>query len=200
MANEQATQSLTTKPITPEVIEEDGKVVAVHRNTVVTDPNDPDAVIVLDPEEYPTANAQTQDPLRAQLAGSPNDALDPDEASVNEVQRLAHTGTVSGGTFKIVLPASLGGETTAAINYNETPANIAAAVVEALGDRGHNGEGLANVTGSGATPSSGNCDLTFVNDLGAEDIDALTVDGALLTGSTPVITVAEQTKGIHSDD
>lgn len=197
MAN---TRSLTDKPITKEtVLDDDGNVVAVHLSNVVTDPDSADAVQVPDGDEYPTANAQNYRDLEAHSAESPADALDTDETSVNEVQRIDPTGTVSGGTYDFVLLPGTDHEAEVTdVAYDATVATVQAAVNDALGDDATDAEGNNNVAVSGVAVGSGNLDFTFQNDFGAEDQPELTVDDANITGggSLGAVTV---TAGARAD-
>lgn len=197
MAN---TRGLTDKPVTPEVLEEDGKTVAAHLSEVITDPDDPRAVQVPDPDEYPEANATAKDDLSQHSEESPADALDSDETAVNEVQRIDPTGTVSGGTYDFVLlPGTDNAAAVSEVAFDATVAEVQALVDTALGDRATDGEGNRNVLVSGVGVDSGNLDFTFQNDFGAEDQPELTVDDANITGGGSLAAVTV-TAGVHSDD
>jgi hypothetical protein len=195
MAN---TRGLTDKPITREVIEEDGRVVAAHLSDVVTDPDSPEAVQIPDPDQYPSANATKQNPLAVHQASSPADALDPDEgAGVNEVQRVDPTGTVSGGSYDVVLAPGTAYETTLTdVPFDATPTQVNALI--AAQDSAKDGEGNVVVTASGAAVSAGNLDFTFQNDLAGEDVPTLTVDGSGITGGGSLAAVTV-TPGQHAD-
>lgn len=187
------TRGLTDKPIEREVVrDEDGDIVAVHTSDVVTDPNSPEAVQVPDADEYPSANASNRNPLDEQENPSPADALDPDEAGVNEVQTISDSGTVSGGTFTLTFR----GDTTDDLAYNATAATVEAALL-ALDSIGTDGEGNDNVNVTGG-PLPGDTVVTFQNGLGTEDVPALTVDNTDITGGGTLV-VAETTKGVRSD-
>lgn len=192
------TRALTDKPITPEVLEEDGKVVAAHLSEVITDPEDERAVQVPDPDEYPSANATQQNPLAVHQEASPADALDPDETSVNEVQRIDPTGTVSGGTYDFVLLPGTDDEIALTeVAFDATPAAIQALVDAEPGAL--DGEGNRNIVVSGAAVSAGNLDFTFQNDFGAEDLPELTVEDADITGGGSLAAVTV-TAGVRADD
>lgn len=102
-----------------------------------------------------------------------------------EVQTLTGTGTIGGGTFTITYSA----QTTTAIPYNATAAQIQAAL-EALSNIA---PGDVLVTGT-TIVGGGVFTLTFGGAL-LGDIAEVTVDDALLTGTTPGITVATSTAG-----
>lgn len=103
--------------------------------------------------------------------------------SVNEVQTLTPTGTISGGTFTLTVD----GVTTAALVFNATAAAIVAAINLALG-------GIA-VSATGGPISTTPVVLTFINDYAARDVGLIVVNSSL-TGSTPLVTPTETTKGI----
>jgi hypothetical protein len=188
----EGTQGLTHKPITRDVVEDEDGVVAAHLSDVVTDPESPEAVQVPDPDEYPTANASKRTAIGHVNEPSPADALDPDEAAVNEVQTISDSGTVSGGTFTL----SFDGDTTDDIAYNATAAAVQAALVE-LASIGTDGEGNNNVAVAGG-PLPGDTTVTFQNDLGGEDVALLTVDNTDITGGGTLV-VAETVKGVRTD-
>ena len=193
------TRGLTDKPISPETVEEDGKVVARHTTTVVTDPESADAVQVPDADQYPQANATGHDFLRDLTGTSPADALDADEASVNEVQRIDPSGTVSGGTYDFVLLPGTSRETAfTGVAYDATPTAINALIAaeDALVD----GEGNQQVVASGAAVGSGNLDFTFSgSDVKGENQPELTVEDADITGGGTLAAVTV-TAGVHADD
>lgn len=178
------TRGLTDKPIEREVITEDGRVVAAHLSDVVTDPDSPEAVQVPDADEYPSANATKQNPLEVHQASSPADALDPDNTSVNEVQSLTEDTAITAGTFTI----SFDGKTTGDIDFDATATEIQAALDDA---------DLGDVTAAGGPVPSAPVTLTFTGDYAAQDVAPVVVDQTDLTGT---ITVAEDTKGVHSDE
>jgi flagellar hook protein FlgE len=100
-------------------------------------------------------------------------------AAVDEIQTISSTGTA--GTFTL----SFGGQTTAALNWNESAANIESAL-EALSTIG---AGNVNCAG-GILPA--NVTVAFAGTLAGQDAALLTVDNTLLTGAA---SVAETTPG-----
>lgn len=107
-------------------------------------------------------------------------------ASVNEVQTpTLSSGTASGGTFTLTFE----GQTTVAIAHNASAATVLAALI-ALSTIGE-----GNVTVTGSAIGTGYT-VTFVNALAAMNIPIMTIDGALLTGSSPVATVTATTAGV----
>lgn len=193
-----ATRGLTDKPITREVIEEDGRVVAAHLSDVITDPESADAVQVPDPDEYPSANATGHDPLAVHQRTSPADALDADEgAGTNEVQRIDPTGTITAGTYDVVLAPGTAYETTlTAVPAASTPTQVNA-LIDAE-DSAKDGEGNVVVVASGAAVTAGNLDFTFQNDLAGQDVPELTVEDAAITGGGTLAAVTV-TPGQHAD-
>lgn len=180
-------RSLTDKPITREIVEEDGRVVAAHLSDVVTDPESADAVQVPDGDVYPTANATQLDPLAVHETPDPADALDDDEASVNEIQSVTLDDTAD-GTFTLTFE----GDETDDIDYDATAAAVKTALV-ALPSIGTDGEGHDNVTVSGS--AGGPWTVTFVNDLGGRDVAALTGDEGDLVAVTPTAEVETTVEG-----
>lgn len=107
-------------------------------------------------------------------------------AATNEVQSVTITGTPTGGTFTL----SYGGQTTAAIPYNATSAQVQTAL-RALSTVGSTG---ATVTG-GPGPGSP-FTVTFGGLLAGANIAQLTSSAASLTGgTTPAVVVATTTPG-----
>lgn len=106
--------------------------------------------------------------------------------STDEVQRVAITGTPTGGTFTL----SFNGRTTAPIAYNATPA----AVRDAL-------RALQNVpdsalTQAGAALPGGTVDITFTGLPGNQP--RMQADSAGLTGGTnPTVVVTTTTPGVR---
>jgi len=97
--------------------------------------------------------------------------------SGSRVQVITETGTVGGGTFTI----SIGGATTGALAYNAVAATTIQSAVRALGTSW----AAATVTGSAAGPYT-----VTLSPLGGASAP-IRVDGALLTGTTPGIVVAQ---------
>jgi hypothetical protein len=104
----------------------------------------------------------------------------------NEVQTVTITGTPAGGTFTLTFR----GATTTGIAYNAD----AAAVETALEALSTIGDGDVRVTG-GPGPGTPYV-ITFINDLGHQNVSNVTASGASLTGgTTPAIAVANTTAG-----
>lgn len=101
----------------------------------------------------------------------------------NEVQTVSIDNASSGGTFTL----SLGAETTGTINWNAAAADVKTAL-ELL-----TAISLVSVTG-GPGPSS-DWVIEFQGIQAGEAVVALVGDGALLTGGTTVVGVAETTRG-----
>jgi hypothetical protein len=182
------TRGLTDKPVTKEVVyDSDGRVVAAHLSTVVTDPTAANAVQIPDADQYPSANATQQDPLEVHEASSPADAQDPDEGTgTNEVQTLSASGTVSGGTFK----ATWDGEQTASVAYNATAAQFQTALLA-----------LPNLSAGDVTVTGGPLPaavVTFKGNYASQDVSAITIDNTAITGGGTIV-VAETTKGVRAD-
>jgi hypothetical protein len=104
----------------------------------------------------------------------------------NEVQGVAITGSPTGGTFTL----TWSGQTTAAIPYNATAAQVKTALV-ALSNIG---PGDVDVTG-GPLPGTG-VSVTFKGQYIGTDVAAMTKNaGGLTGGSTPDVTIATSTAG-----
>lgn len=116
----------------------------------------------------------------------------PTGTPANEVQTLARTGTVSGGTFTIALTLEGRTVTTKAIAWNASTAAIQSALTAARmlfvqpGSVTVGGDWTAGIT------------LTFTGNLAKADIPAVVIDASNLTGSTPGISVTESTKGAQN--
>lgn len=182
------TRGLTDKPITKEVIlDEDGRVVAAHLSTVITDPTAANAVQVADGEQYPAANQTLANPLNVHSASSPADAQDPDEgAGVNEVQTLTEGTAITAGTYTLTFQ----GQTTDPLAYNATAATIQSELREL------SGIGPSDVTVTGGPVDTAVVTITFGGNYAAQDVPLLTSDQTSLTGT---FTIAEGTKGVHAD-
>ncbi|MFD5899158.1 hypothetical protein [Streptomyces sp. NPDC060366] len=103
-----------------------------------------------------------------------------------EVQTVTVTGTPTGGTYTL----TFSGQTTAAIPYNATAAQVKAAL-EALSNIS---VGDVSVTG-GPHPGTA-MSVTFAGQYMGDDVAAMTASGASLTGgSTPGVTIATATAG-----
>ncbi len=104
----------------------------------------------------------------------------------NEVQTVTITGTPTGGTFTLTFR----GATTGTIAFDA----VAATVETALEAISTIGDGDVRVTG-GPGPGTPYV-VTFINDLGHQNVDAMTASGAALTGgTTPAVAVAQTTPG-----
>ncbi len=100
---------------------------------------------------------------------------------VNEVQSLTRV-TATGGTFTL----TFNGTTTLAIPYSAS----ASAIQTALRNLSTVGTGNVTVTGS-----FGNFSVTFVGQLGLQDVPLLEVDNSNLTGINPYVLAAVTTPG-----
>lgn len=103
---------------------------------------------------------------------------------VNEVQRIAITGSPTGGTFTITFE----GQTTAAIAYNAAASAVKSAL-EALSN-----VDLVNVTG-GALPGTA-VDIEFRGICGRSDRTQLTTTNSFTGGSAPNTTITTPTPGV----
>lgn len=186
---DQNTRGLTLKPVVREVVEEDGRVVAAHLSEVITDPTASNAVQIPDSDQYPSANATGLDPLAVHQASSPADAQDPDEgAGTNEVQTLSETGTITAGTYTLTWE----GDTTAAIAFDATAAQIKAALVDASPELS-----TSDLTVTGGPVHTTPVVITFTGSYAAQDVSAITTTSTGLTGGT--VGIVETTKGVHAD-
>ena len=105
-------------------------------------------------------------------------------AAVNATQTITPSGTISGGTFTL----TYNGQTTVALAYNSTAAQITTAL-ENLPNIGP-----GNVLCSGSALPGGTITITFQNLLGGIPTTLITYTNSL-TGSSPVLTVAAATTG-----
>lgn len=105
-------------------------------------------------------------------------------APTNEVQTVTVTGSPTGGNFTLTFD----GDETDDIAHNATAAVVKAAL-EALDSIG---TGNVRVTGSAGGPWT----VTFVNDLGGQNVAAMTATAALTGGSTPAVGVTTGTAGV----
>lgn len=103
----------------------------------------------------------------------------------NEVQTVAFTGTVTGGTFTL----TYAGQTTSAIPFNSSAPAVQTAL-QALTTVGANN---CFVTGG---PGPASFVVTFSGQLGASSHSLLTFSAASLTGTTPGMTVTRTTAGV----
>lgn len=103
----------------------------------------------------------------------------------NEVQTVTITGEPTGGTFTL----TYSGQTTSALAYNATAAQVATAL-KALSNIGDTD---VQVTGANGGPYT----VTFIGALGETNVAQMTASGASLTGGTsPDVTVATATAGV----
>jgi hypothetical protein len=103
--------------------------------------------------------------------------------TTNEVQTPTISGSPTGGTFTLTFR----GQTTTALPYNATAAQVQAALA-ALSTIG---VGNVAVTGSAGGPYT----VTFQALLGATNVPAMTASGSFTGGSSPSITVTQTTAG-----
>lgn len=107
-------------------------------------------------------------------------------AAASSVQTLSLTGTPTGGTFTI----TYNGQTTAAIPYNATGAQVQAALVLLS----NIGPGQVLCTG-GALPGTGVI-CTFAGLMASLPVIAMTVTASLTGGSSPAAAFAQTTTGV----
>ena len=106
--------------------------------------------------------------------------------SSEEVQAVTITGTPTGGTYTL----TYSGQTTAAIPYNATAAQVRIAL-EALSNIG-----AGNVTTSGGPHPGTAVNVTFTGALANTNVAQMTASSASLTGGTsPTVTVTTSTAG-----
>lgn len=106
-------------------------------------------------------------------------------AAVNEVQTLSKTGTVTGGAFTLTAPD---GQVTVPIAATATAATIQTALETIFG--------AGNVTATGGPVSTTDVVITFLNMCGGLAMPLLTYTvTTTLTGTDPVIAIAETTAG-----
>lgn len=109
--------------------------------------------------------------------------FEPYAAVTNEVQTATITGGPTGGTFTL----TFNGQTTAAIAYNATAAQVQAAL-EALSNVN---PGDITVTGNAGGPYT----LTFGGQYLGDNTSSVTATASLTGGSTPGVTMATTTAG-----
>lgn len=115
---------------------------------------------------------------------APGGSADLQYTVTDEVQLVdLASGTASGGTFTLDLDG-LG--PTSALDWDATAAEVTTAL-EAL-------VGSGNVTVTGSTIGGG-YNVTFINDYGGQNVNAMTINGGSLTGSSPVAQVTTTTAG-----
>jgi hypothetical protein len=105
--------------------------------------------------------------------------------NTDEIQTLTITGTPTGGTFTL----TFGGQTTAAIAYNATAAQAAAALqlLTSIGS--------GNLTGAGGGLPGTPVTVTFVNELANAAQAAITHTDSFTGGTTPALAVTRSTPG-----
>lgn len=109
----------------------------------------------------------------------------------NEVQTITITGGPTGGTWTATFDA----QTTAAIPYNESAANVQTALI-ALSTIPAAGVSVAR-SGAGSAGDPYVYTVTFIGGLAAENVSLMTASGASLTGgSSPDAVVALVTAGV----
>jgi hypothetical protein len=107
-------------------------------------------------------------------------------AGTTEVQRVAITGTPTGGTFTL----TYSGQTTGAIAFNATATTVQTAL-RALSNIGSTG---VNVTGG---PGPGTAwVVTFAGALAFTDVAQMTATSSLTGGTSPTVTVSTTTLGV----
>jgi hypothetical protein len=111
---------------------------------------------------------------------------------VNEVQAITMPGAVSGGTFTLGFGPLVGGQTTGAIAWNATAAQVKTAL-----------EALSNVQTGEVNTAGGPLDVspvtvTFLNHLGNADVPQLVSDGTNLTPSQSSQIVTTSTPGVFA--
>jgi hypothetical protein len=103
----------------------------------------------------------------------------------DEVQTLTITGTPAGGSFTI----TYAGQTTAAIAFNASAANVVSAL-ELL-----SGIGSGGVTATGGALPGTPVVITFKKSLGAKDVALMTTTDSLTGGTAPASAIVETTPG-----
>jgi hypothetical protein len=103
----------------------------------------------------------------------------------NEVVTLTEATNITAGTYTL----TFGGQTTAAIAWDATAAQVQAAL-EALSTIG---TGNVSVTGMSGGLTAAPATITFINDLGYQDVGALTSTQSGLTGT---FNIAVATAGV----
>jgi hypothetical protein len=114
-----------------------------------------------------------------------NDLEGPISATTDEVQQLAITGSPTGGTFTL----TFGAQTTTAIPYNATAAQVQAAL-EALSSIL-----TGNVACYGGQLPDIPVSIHFINAKGATNVAAITSSDTLTGGSTPATAITTLNNG-----
>lgn len=121
----------------------------------------------------------------------------------NEIQTLTIGGTPTGGTFAIGYTGTALGtvtkQTTAPITWSATNATLIAnilAALQALPGIASSDSSNVTVAALSLTAGIGTINVTFVNSLGATDINQMTADNGLLTGTSPTTAFTTATAGV----
>lgn len=109
----------------------------------------------------------------------------PYAGSSNEVQAVTITGVPTGGTFTL----GLGGETTAAIAFNATAAQVEAAL-EALSN-----VNAGDVVVTGGPGPAAAWTVTFTGAFHGDNVPQMVATGSLTGGTAPAVTVTTTTPG-----
>lgn len=109
-----------------------------------------------------------------------------DDAGTNEVQRITITGSPTGGTFTL----TWNGQTTAAIDFDATAAEVQAAL-----------EALSNIDAGEVACTGGQLpgtavDVEFKGDLQGTNVNAMTATASLTGGSGPAVAITTPTPGV----
>jgi hypothetical protein len=110
----------------------------------------------------------------------------------NEVQSLTQGGTISGGTFDLVVTASF---SVLLIPWNTTAAGLQALIDAKIRRRGTGFQLGDIVVGGGPFPGTP-LTLTFQGTMAATNVAAVTTVDTSLTGSAPDVVVATPTPGV----
>lgn len=121
----------------------------------------------------------------------------------NEIQTLTIGGTPTGGTFAIGYTGTALGtvakQTTAPITWSATNATLIANILAALqalpGIQSSDSSNVL-VAALSLTSGIGTINVTFVNGLGGLDINQMTADATLLTGTSPTTAFTTATAGV----
>ncbi|WP_194821298.1 hypothetical protein [Micromonospora sp. S-DT3-3-22] len=145
------------------------------------------APITLDADAVLAVYADGNIPSGATLAlVTATNRFAPYGGSTEEVQTVTITGTPTGGTYTL----TFSGQTTAAIPYNATAAQVRTAL-EALSNIGS-----GNVTTAGGPHPGTPVTVTFVGALANTNVAQMTASSASLTGgSSPTVAVSTTTGG-----
>lgn len=106
-------------------------------------------------------------------------------AGTTDVQRVAITGTPTGGTFTL----TFNGQTTAAIAYNATATTVQTAL------RALSGIGSTGVTVTGGPGPGTAWVVTFAGSLAFTDVAQMTATSSLTGGTSPTVAVTTTTPG-----